>query len=109
MENKRIDKRIRVKEKIKELKGFYKHLTAYLMVNMFISMTIILSKINIGDTFGEVFWSFETYAVWFFWGIGLASHAVKVFSYNPFFNKQWEERQLQKFMEEDKQQSEKYK
>ncbi len=108
MEHNRIDKKTRAKKKLEKLKGFYKHLTAYLMVNVFISVTIILAKINGGETFGEALWSIETCCVWFFWGIGLVSHAIKVFTYNPFFSKKWEERQIQKFMEEDQKEADNF-
>ncbi len=108
MEHNRIDKKIRAKKKLEELKGFYKHLTAYLMVNMFISTVIVIEKINGGETFGEALWSFEAYSVWFFWGIGLFFHGIKVFSLNLFFGKDWEERQMRRFMEEDKKEVEKY-
>jgi hypothetical protein len=36
-------------------------------------------------------------------------HGLKVFSYNPFFNKEWEERQIRKYMEREKREAEKYK
>jgi len=57
----------------------------------------------------EAFLDFGTVSTWLFWGIGVCFHALKVFSRNPFFNKEWEERQIQKYMEEDSQQSERYK
>jgi len=37
-----------------------------------------------------------------FWGIGLLFHAAKVFQYKFSFIKNWEEKQLKKFMREDK-------
>jgi hypothetical protein len=44
----------------------------------------------------------------FGWGIGLAFHAAKVFGFNPLFGKNWEERQIQKFIEKDKREMDKY-
>ena len=38
----------------------------------------------------------------------LGFHAVKTFDYNPFFGKDWEAKQIQKYMEEDKKEMDKY-
>jgi hypothetical protein len=35
------------------------------------------------------------------WGIGVASHAMKVFNWFPFLNKDWEQRKIKQFMEEE--------
>jgi hypothetical protein len=45
--------------------------------------------------------------LWFFWvifgwGIGLFFHALEVFKLVPFLNKDWEERKIKQFMEEEK-------
>ncbi|WP_251795844.1 MULTISPECIES: 2TM domain-containing protein [unclassified Arenibacter] len=59
---------------------------------------------------GNPLWRhFGTFTVWLFWGIGLLFHGLKVFSYNPFFNKDWEEKHIRKYMEEEKREVEKYK
>ena len=97
----------RAKKRLEELKGFYGHLAAYIGVNSFISIAAIVGRMSDGSSFFEVL-DFGTFAVWFFWGIGLFFHGIKVFSYNPIFSKSLEERQIQKFMEKDKQQAEKF-
>ena len=51
----------------------------------------------------ESFWDFGTFAVWIFWGIGLAFHAFGVFGQNILFGKDWEERKMKEFMDDDKQ------
>ncbi|MCJ7465135.1 MAG: 2TM domain-containing protein [Maribacter sp.] len=103
------EKMIRAKKRLEELKGFYWHFAVYLVVNIAISVLKISRNLSDGETFNEAFWDFGTFAVWFFWGIGLAFHAARVFSFNPFFGKDWEEKQIQKFMEEEKQEKEKFK
>jgi hypothetical protein len=108
MEDKYLDKRERAKKQIDELKGFYIHLTSYLLVNGFISTAKIIRDMQEGETFMQAFWDFGTMAVWLFWGIGLLFHAMKVFSFNPFFGKEWEERQIRKYMEKEKEESKKY-
>lgn len=97
----------RAKERLKELKGFYWHLAAYIGVNSFISISTIVGRMNGGASFLDVL-DFGTFAIWLFWGIGLFFHAMKVFSTNPIFSKKWEERQIQKYMEKDRQEAEKF-
>lgn len=108
MENRNDEKMKRAKKRVEELKGFYIHLTVYILVNTFISTMKIVRDLGDGESFGEAFWDFGTFAVWFFWGIGMFFHGVKVFSYNPFFGKDWERRQIQKYMDKDKKDAEKY-
>ena len=108
MNNNNRDKLDRAKKRVEKLKGFYIHLTVYILVNTFISTMKIIRNIGEGESFNEAFWDFGTFAVWFFWGIGLFFHGLKVFSYNPFFGKDWEKRQIQKYMDKDKNETEKY-
>lgn len=84
---------LKAQEKVKDIKSFYGNLTAYLIVIPF------LAFINY-QTMG---WEY----MWFLWpalgwGIGLLFHAIRVFSVNPFFGKEWEERKIREFMSNDK-------
>ena len=108
MDNYDQNKKFRAQRRIEELKGFYVHCIVYIGVNLFISINKIVHNVQDGETFWEAFWDFGTFAVWLFWGIGLVFHAIKTFNYNPFFSKEWEERQIKKFMEGDRKESEKY-
>jgi len=94
---------LRAKKRVEKLKGFYWHLAAYLIVNSFLSSSKIISNLNNGESFFEAFWDFGTFAVWVFWGIGLAFHAFGVFGQNILFGKDWEDRKMKEFMDEDKQ------
>lgn len=40
----------------------------------------------------------------FGWGIGLAFHAVKAYKINPMFDKDWEERKIREYMDEEQDQ-----
>ncbi len=42
--------------------------------------------------------------VLFGWGIGLAFDYLKAFDKNPMFNKDWEERKINEYMNKDQQQ-----
>jgi len=104
METNSSEKLKRAKRRIKELKGFYTHLTIYILINGFIFVNILISNHYNG---GEI-WKWENFVTLFFWGIGLAFHAVKVFGFNPLFIKNWEERQIQKYMERERREAEKF-
>ena len=109
MDKNQRDKFDRAKKRVEDVKGFYYHLASYLGVNIFITTMKIIRDLDNGASFGEALFDFGTFAVWFFWGIGLLFHGAKVFSLNPIFGKDWEERQIQKYIERDKRESEKYK
>lgn len=98
------DKYRRAKKRIEELKGFYGHLSVYLLINAGILVAFYISARNEGESF----WQAGHFFTVFFWGIGLLFHAIHTFQLNPFFGKKWEERQIQKYIEEDKKESEKY-
>lgn len=86
---------LKAKEKVKKIKGFYSHLTVYILVNIFL---IILFNRNFNDNF----WSFGTFSTAFFWGIGLAFHALGVFGPDLIFGKSWENRMMKKYMDKEK-------
>jgi hypothetical protein len=87
---------IRAKERVSEIKKFYTSLAGYVV---FIS---ILAAVN--------YYTNEWSYMWFLWaafgwGIGILFQAAKAYQWSPFMGKNWEERKLKEFMEdEDKQQ-----
>lgn len=101
MENFEKEKLKRAKKQVEELKGFYIHLVIYVAVNTFILVNIYLRSDN--------FWEWGHFVTLFAWGIGIFFHASKVFDFNPLFGKKWEEKQIQKYIEEDKKEMDKYK
>lgn len=101
MENFEKEKLKRAKKQVEELKGFYIHLVIYVAVNAFILVNIYLRSDN--------FWEWGHFVTLFAWGIGIFFHASKVFDFNPLFGKKWEEKQIQKYIEEDKKEMDKYK
>ncbi|MGX7668324.1 2TM domain-containing protein [Flavobacterium pedocola] len=79
------------KNRVKEIKEFYTHLMVYLIVNMFLLAINLLTSPK---------------HIWFFWpmlgwGVGVVVHALKTFSALPFLGKEWEERKIKEFMEEE--------
>ncbi len=79
------------KKRVEDLKGFYIHLTVYVVIMTFLAIVNLFTTPN--------FWWFLFIA--FFWGIGLVSNALSVFSRRGFFSKEWEERKIRKYMEEE--------
>ena len=102
------DKLIRAKKHVDELKGFYIHLLVYILVNIFITGVTVYARVNGGESFGEAFFSFGSFSTAIFWGIGLGFHAAKVYNFSPLFSKNWEERQIEKYIEKDRQEAEKF-
>ncbi|GMN09278.1 2TM domain-containing protein [Croceitalea sp. MTPC9] len=98
------NKYTRAKKRVDELKGFYIHASIYTVINTFILVNIFIRS----GYDGEGFWQIEHFFTLFFWGIGLFFHASKVFGLNPFFNKDWEKRQIEKYMEEDREEANKF-
>lgn len=85
------EKYIRAKKRVEQLKGFYIHVTVYVLVN------IMLFVINLSSSAGD--W-------WFFyplggWGIGVLIHGISVFATGNF-GADWEERKIKEYMERDK-------
>lgn len=85
----------RAKKKAQEIKGFYCNLFCYCIVVPFL--------IFINLTFSPQFYWFWFSAIG--WGIGVVINGFIAFGHIPFLSKDWEERKLKQFMEQDKQAS----
>lgn len=76
---------------VRKVKGFYIHLTQYLIVMP------VLAAINI--------LSYPQY-LWFVWpamgwGMGVAAHGLAVFGFVKWFDGNWEKRQVEKYLGRD--------
>jgi len=82
----------RARKRVEELKGFYSHAMIYLLVNLGLMALNLLTSPN-------YFWF-----VWpmLGWGIGLAVHAFSVFGAGRFSGRDWEERKVREFMEQER-------
>jgi len=94
------DKREKAQKQVDELKGFYIHFAVYITINAFILINIYLNT--------DDFWQWGHFFTLFFWGVGVAFHAMNVFKVNPLFSKSWEDRQIKKYMDRDRDNSKKY-
>lgn len=89
----------KAKKKAREIRSFYISLMCYCIVVPF------LIFINLTYT-PEFYWFIFSMAGW---GIGLIFHAMSAFNWNPILGKDWEERKLKQFMDEERSKKDKYK
>ncbi|MDE3740787.1 2TM domain-containing protein [Maribacter polysaccharolyticus] len=94
------NKYFRAKDKVEGIKKFYTSLISYIFFICF------LAAIN--------YWTDQWRYPWFLWaafgwGIGLVFQAFKVFDLNPLFGRNWEERKIKEFMQEDEKQQKRWK
>ena len=82
----------RAKKRVGELRGFYEHLIAYVVVNI---MLVIINLVTSPDTL----WF---YWVTVFWGIGVIWHAISVFGKRGKLGKNWEDKKIKEIMEKEK-------
>lgn len=93
----------RITKKVQKIKGFYKHLAAYIIINVAL-IAIQFFKLDTGETF----FKFSTFSTAFFWGIGLLFHAFNVFGKNMFFGEDWEEKKINELMNQNQNQNRKW-
>ncbi|MBZ4033299.1 2TM domain-containing protein [Flavobacterium sp. 17A] len=88
-------------KKVKKIKGFYSHLKVFIIVNLI----IIVSSLTRDNLHGGIDFSglsqWHTYSTAFFWGIGLVAHGLSVFGSDLFFSSDWEQKKIQKYMDKD--------
>lgn len=96
---------LRAKKRVNRIKKFYSHAVVYVVVNI----AIIFVKLHFYDYFSDTIPGMDWYEVnWLgweiistpiIWGLFLLVHGVRVLL-TPFSEK-WEERQIQKYMQQE--------
>jgi hypothetical protein len=86
-----LDRYKKAQARVEEIKGFYIHVTIYVIVNLGLVLINVLSTPE---------------KLWFYWpligwGIGLVIHAVTVFGLQGFLGQEWEEKKIKQFMEKE--------
>jgi len=84
------DKFERAKKKVAKLRDFYGHLMIYLI------FVVVFIWLNMRS--GGFPWAIFPIAGW---GFGILGHAAETFDYHIFFGKDWENRKIRQFMEEE--------
>jgi hypothetical protein len=106
MKNLNAKKLARARRKIEEIKKFYKHVVAYILINLFLAFVWkfsfkIVGNFTVSNQFdGE---EFTHIPIWLIWGIFLVLHALKTFGFLNLQGKDWEERKIEEFMKEKNQ------
>ncbi len=86
------NKYLKAKERVEEVKQFY---------------TKVLSSLGVIVVVGAINYYLDKWEhPWFLWvvfglSISLIFKAIKVFGFNSFFGKDWEERKIKEFMQDD--------
>ena len=84
------------KKKVKKIKGFYVHLLVYVLVNLFLLVSIYL---NLDED--ESIFQFGHFTTAIFWGIGVVIHGISTFGLDMIFGKNWEERKIKEYMDKE--------
>ena len=91
-------KYLEAKKKVKSLRKFYMHLFIFLIVNMtLLFKLILLEKDESLDTFVWLVLN-----IMITWSIGVIIHAWYVFDGKILFSKNYEERKIKEYMQNDK-------
>lgn len=85
-------KYIMARERLEQVKKFYRNLTSYIFVIGFLAL---LNYVD--DQWGEMWFLWVAFG----WGIGIFFHALKVFGLNLFFSRDWEGRMIKRFMQQE--------
>lgn len=77
--------------RVRQLKGFYRHLAIYVLLNTFLAIANVVTSPS---------------QIWFYWpllgwGVGLLAHAASVFARGIFWGKDWEDRKIKELMDKD--------
>ena len=88
----RANKYFRAVERVNEIKEFYGNVISFCIVIPF--LIFIYYRFTPGVF--EWYW----FAI-FGWGIGLVFHGLKAFNYGPFLGRDWEDRKIKEFMEDE--------
>jgi len=88
----------KAKKQVEEIKGFYFHLLIYVII----IGSLLFINLKYSPNYLWFLWTAVS------WGIGLFFNAVKAFKWFSFMGKDWEQKKIQQFIEEEKKQSIKY-
>ncbi len=97
---------IKARKRVEEIKGAYKHLTIYLVANLFLTFIINYFDVTIkifdglemsSEVTGSVF---ARYPVWIIWGAILLIDALRVFVFPKALGRDWQDRKIEEFMNE---------
>ncbi|MAQ75107.1 MAG: histidine kinase [Aquimarina sp.] len=86
----------RARKRVEQEKGFYGHLTAYIIINI----ALILVNLDMKDILIEKL-RLQIFITPLLWGIGLLIHGLVVFGKGFKLFKNWEEKKIKELMDKD--------
>lgn len=101
-----ISKYEKTKLRVASIRGFYNHLAVYVIVNIVLYILrnkftfILLHEDALGNPDFLEWIDWNVYGTTIIWGIVLAIHGINVLGNFSRFRKEWEERTIQKYMNE---------
>lgn len=87
---------LRARERVQELRKFYTGVATYIFV---VAVLAAVNYYSNGFSYPWFLW------VAGFWGLGILFHAARIYGRNILFGKDWEERKIREFMNEDQRKS----
>ncbi|WP_158973573.1 2TM domain-containing protein [Cellulophaga sp. L1A9] len=111
MDLKKRTKLERAQKRVATIKGFYDHLTIYLIINILVFIfrgkfiITLLSKEALGNPQILNWIDWNVYGIPIIWGIGVLIHGLVVFKIKPSFFTDWEEQKIKKYMSEEQESS----
>ncbi len=101
MENIEKKSLIRAERRIEDLKKFYKHLSAYILLNLFFAFVWnftfkIFGNFIVSNQFDGA--EARYIPIWLIWGVFLTVHAIIIFGFPNAFGRDWEEKKIKEYM-----------
>jgi hypothetical protein len=94
----------KAKLRVDAIRGFYNHLAVFVIINILLyvlrdKFTIMLINLNgLGNPEFLQWVDWNVFGTTIIWGIVLAIHGINVLGNVSQFTKEWENRQIQKYM-----------
>ncbi|WGD35009.1 2TM domain-containing protein [Olleya sp. YS] len=89
----------RAKIRVQKIKSFYTHLLIYIIIN---SVIVYINIENLDP--GESYFQARNFITLTLWGIVLIMHALTAFFPNFILGAKWEQRQIEKYIKEERDQ-----
>ena len=86
----------RARKRVEQEKGFYGHLTAYIIINL----ALLIMNLDMQDILNHKL-RLQIFATPLLWGVGLLIHGLVVFGKGFKLFKNWEERKIKELMGKD--------
>jgi len=81
----------KAQKKVAQIKGFYSHLIFFICANL----VMLFINLKYSPEYLWFLWPFLG------WGVSVFIHAILTFNWIPFLDKNWEQKKLQQFMDEE--------